>query len=207
MPISVSREGIRHERVQMLGDCDAFWLAPAGRDEPLQRLAEEVGLRAAARFGTAELPGPIRFYLIDQGIADEEKRQFLEQLRSNSDTDVRFAPVLVVADHPPGAVFDYRRWGFDGVVVLPADGPSLVESLTAHLNQLTVYYETATYLGPDRRGQRRGRPREIGTQASPVEHRFIRDPLEGTRLVNPVKSPMIHLASPAGKTAEAPRRK
>jgi hypothetical protein len=157
--------------------CDAVCLSPPG-DQTMQLLADRVGFRLVFSAGrAAAVPDPICFFLIDFRVADDDKRQLLLRLRSSPAPDVRFAPVVVVV-------------GADDVLALPASASSIATRLEAQLNCERIYYETATYFGPDRRRVPREEVRNVNRPAGRViEHHFIRDPLSGIRLVRPSPAP------------------
>jgi hypothetical protein len=179
----------------MLSYCDALWLASPGNEETLRRVADEAGLRSGAPYGGGIEPrGPICFYPVDHRAGDDEMRDFLAQLRASPLPDVRFAPVIVVAEESAGALPDYRRWGFDDVIILPDDRHELTARFAAQLHREILYYETPTYLGPDRRRKARAKVREPARPSSRAnEHRFVRDPLEGTHPVRPPDAPRMYV--------------
>jgi DNA-binding response OmpR family regulator len=169
----------------VLVHCDAVCLSPPG-DRTMQVLAERVGFRLVLDAGRATAAlDPICFFLIDYRITDDDKLQLLLRLRSNPVPDIRFAPVIVVVGSCPAEeVMKYVRWGFDDIIALPANAPSLIARLEAQLGSEHIYYETATYFGPDRRRNLRAATQDSARSPGRViEHHFIRDPLGGTRLL------------------------
>ena len=122
--------------------------------------------------------GPITFFLLHSHMPADEMRAVSKALRRSSDPNLRFAPVIVVGENMTQE--QARRFasdGFDDIISLPIDRHRLVARLEEQLSRTNYYYETDTYLGPDRR---RDRPREVNGQKSYTLLRIWRDPVHGT---------------------------
>jgi len=127
----------------------------------------------------------IRFIIVHHQLGDEVLRAILASVRQGG-RDVRFSPVVVIADDCPfETVLHYVELGVDDVISLPEKREILIQRLSTQLYNDQVYVETATYFGPDRRRLQydQGDPRRKGL-AGHGRYVIQRLPDVGTRIVS-----------------------
>lgn len=96
--------------------------------------------------------GDIVFFLFHHKLSDDTMRAVIKLLRDNPDDAIRLAPLLLfVSDGPMETILKYVKFGFDDVISLPEKLENLVTRAQNQLNNPQIYFETETYLGPDRR--------------------------------------------------------
>lgn len=126
----------------------------------------------------AKGPGPITFFLIHTRTPVDRIRSVIRALRRASDINLRFAPVIALG--PPLTELQMRQFaaeGFDDIIGLPMDYASAAARLEHQLLRTHTYFETADYLGPDRR---RYSAREQTVLGSYVLYHVHRDIKHGT---------------------------
>jgi hypothetical protein len=139
----------------MLEKCTAFTI---GQDATQNRVVAKVAERAG--FGTvlsvldARPNRPVRvpFFLMHVDVPMPAKQAMLSNIRGSQDSEVRFAPVIVVAeDCPFETVLEHVEVGCDDVLVLPEKREIVVQRFMAQISGDHLYIQTPDYLGPDRR--------------------------------------------------------
>jgi hypothetical protein len=143
----------------MLAGCRAYLVAKNERQtRSLHNLARAVGFSYVASVlgdDAVSLDGLDRavvFFLVHYELGDEVITSVLAKLRSAPSDAVRYAPaVLVIDDCPFETILKYVRFGFDDIITLPDKRTILADRLVGQLNCDHTYFETADYLGPDRR--------------------------------------------------------
>jgi DNA-binding response OmpR family regulator len=113
-------------------------------------------------------------------------------IRRSEDRNVQFSPIILFTEE---CDFDtyvrYVKIGFDDVLTLPDKRDMLVARLENQITSEHIYFETADYLGPDRRrlelpGQTD--PRRGGESRSYSRHLVQRSVTEGSR---PIRSDLL----------------
>lgn len=138
-------------------------------------------------------PGPITYFLIDSRTPLDRMRSIIRALRRAADVNIRFAPVILL-----GPELDARRMrgfaaeGFDDILSLPFDTGAARTRLEGQLTRTATYFETADYMGPDRR---RYSQREQTVLGSYVLYQVRRHPRSGIT---------IRAARIAGRAHSAP---
>ena len=171
----------------MLNSCTS--LIVAGRRSDLVELVEfsrQVGFGAIVAPDAEQTPpitepkvGPITYFVIDSRTPLEHLRGVVKALRRSSDPNLRFAPVVVVGSALTQLqTRHFAMEGFDDIISLPMDTEQAITRLEEQLVRTNYYYETADYLGPDRR---RYSQREPGGSGSYVLYHVWRDPKSGVR--------------------------
>ena len=120
-------------------------------------------------------PGPITFLLIDTRTPLEQMRSVIRPLRRAADINLRFAPVIAVG--PPLTELQMRQFaseGFDDMLALPMNFASAAMRLEHQLLRTHTYFETADYLGPDRRRFSQREPTMQGSYLLYHVHRDIK---------------------------------
>lgn len=141
----------------MLEFCRAIIVAPTAFDGgALGEVAEQAGFGdVAGIFGDAESNGlryPVTYFLVHHRLADADCEDIVYAVRRIERRGLRYSPMIVmIADDPSAATGKYVRMGFDDVIALPASQIQLAERLETQLDSDITYFETADYLGPDRR--------------------------------------------------------
>lgn len=125
----------------------------------------------------------LNYFLIHHELGADTLIAVLHSVRSSIIDDVRYAPVVLFAvDGPFEQYLRYIEMGFDDVITLPEKAAIVEQRLIAQLDTEHMYFETATYFGPDRRRMEVEPPSEHKRAAMPhshVRHYFRRDPVRG----------------------------
>lgn len=140
----------------MLSQCRAYVVAAGeAQDRALFNLAQRVEFGEVRSVRQGEpLPRDLRvtFFLVDYQLSDPAMLQVIANIRSNGADTIRLAPIVVFfRDGPHQIVLKLIDFGFDDVIALPDKREVLASRLGAQLNDDITYFETPTYLGPDRR--------------------------------------------------------
>lgn len=140
----------------MLTKCRALVLADTpGRAHALSGFAHHVGfvdVSPPPRSLASLAPEVPVFFLLHDEMDEALQKASIEWVRGHKQPVIRFAPILVIAtDVPYETVLKYVRMGCDDVISIPDDRDELVARAQSQLKQEHVYYETPSYLGPDRR--------------------------------------------------------
>jgi PleD family two-component response regulator len=113
-------------------------------------------------------------FLLCAAVPDVSKlKPIAKLLRSSPDFRLRFAPLIYF---PPEPSIDTIKacigMGFDDVIAMPYSGNDLGQRIGRQLGGTHVYYETASYFGPDRRN-RVGEERSTDSDHGGGEYRRI----------------------------------
>jgi hypothetical protein len=93
----------------------------------------------------------VAFVLVHHGVGEALLDAVTRSIRGG-DRQVRFSPIVVIADDCPfETVLRYVHIGVDDVVSLPEKKEVLIQRLGTQLWAEHIYVETADYFGPDRR--------------------------------------------------------
>jgi hypothetical protein len=156
-PMSASPEG-----PSPLEQCCACVVADTDAQRlTLERIARRTGfVRIGAVFNRLEAPAsraaPVPFFFFHYRLSEERLRSAMSELRSFVDENRRFSPaIIVVGECSYPEVVQFVNLGFDDIVVLPEAAAVLQKRFVAQLDAQITYFETGTYLGPDRRRLRR----------------------------------------------------
>jgi hypothetical protein len=139
----------------------AYVINPAERaGSALMGVARGLGFEAVLPYAGAPAAEqqayrtPLMFFLCPAGSELERLKPFADDIRFFPNPQVRFSPMICFAEHP--SLADIRRcidMGFDDIITLPFTRERVLERLLRQVDHLQVYYETASYFGPDRRGR------------------------------------------------------
>lgn len=122
--------------------------------------------------------GPITF-IIDSRTPLDQLRSVIKALRRSTNDNLRYAPVVVVGQALTQLqTRHFAMEGFDDIISLPMSAERARARLEEQLIRTNYYYETADYLGPDRR---RYSNREQTGFGSYVLYHVWRDPRTGVR--------------------------
>lgn len=125
----------------------------------------------------------LNYFLTHHELGIETLSAVLRSVRTSIIDDVRYAPiVLFAADGPFEQYLAYIDMGFDDIITLPEKAVIVEQRLLSQLGTEHVYFDTATYFGPDRRRMEVAPPSEHKRAATPhshVRHYFRRDPMRG----------------------------
>jgi hypothetical protein len=81
-------------------------------------------------------------------------RPAADSIRFSGNRKIRFSPLIYFSESPSmDAIRACANMGFDDVITLPFTRARVTDRLTRQLDTPFVYYETAGYFGPDRRGR------------------------------------------------------
>lgn len=164
-----------------------------GRGDDQIRMLERIGHRAGfvelqpLGGGAGASDRKLNYFLVHHGLGAGALEGVLRSVRSSIIDDVRYAPVvLFAADGPFEEYLGYIQMGFDDVITLPEKAAIVEQRLVAQLGSEHMYFDTATYFGPDRRRMEVEPPAEHKRAVMPhshVRHYFRRDPDRGIVVV------------------------
>lgn len=143
----------------MLAACRAYIVAQTpAQIRSLVNLAERagfgfVGTVLGERRVAIEAPrGEVLYFFLHHRLSDQVMQSIIRRIRDSREDPIRFAPIcLIIDDCPFETIIKYVRLGFDDVIALPEKRDVLVGRLVSQLETEHTYFETADYLGPDRR--------------------------------------------------------
>lgn len=143
----------------MLERCHVYVV---GKDEEhdysLARTAGTLGFTSVSRLFRKGVPrvdearARLSFFLVHHLLEDQALRSVIAAVRRNESDLIRFAPLVMLLDDGPfELVLRYVRLGFDDVIALPERRELVASRFCTQLDQEFTYFETPSYLGPDRR--------------------------------------------------------
>ncbi|HHY49413.1 MAG TPA: hypothetical protein GYA10_06660 [Alphaproteobacteria bacterium] len=143
----------------LLAHCRAYVIAHTeAQNRSLTGLAERAGFGFVATVcGERSVSIEARhrdlvYFFVHHRLTDTAIGAVIRLIRQSPDDAIRYAPTILVSpDCPIETVLKYVRLGFDDILTLPERREVLVDRLLGQLESEHVYYETANYLGPDRR--------------------------------------------------------
>ena len=126
----------------------------------LRDLARQVGFEAVHDFidvlgaERQALLTPLLYFLFSSVSRPFALKPIAQAIRAAQTPRVCFAPMIYFAETASIEVIKgCINMGFDDVIALPVGLGSLEERLERQIARPLVYFETATYFGPDRRGR------------------------------------------------------
>jgi PleD family two-component response regulator len=134
--------------------------ARTGATAALQELAHAVGFMPVERYAglaSAERQAretPLVFFLCAEVPDVNALKPTADAIRFSISAELRFSPLIYFSRSL--SVDDIRaciRMGFDDVIALPYKPGELNDRLFRQVGRTQIYYETATYFGPDRRNR------------------------------------------------------
>ncbi len=127
-----------------------------GSGATLRQQARQIGFRAVYPFRSivdAErqcIATPLIYFMFSAADGMDSARLVAGQIR-HSGQDIRYAPMIYFAETPSvETIRTCVEIGFDDVIALPVPLSRVEERLDRQVKCPLVYYETATYFGPDR---------------------------------------------------------
>lgn len=132
----------------------------SGPRAALHDLALGLGFAGVAPFvsmAAAEnqaLATPLCFFLFAATDNPAALRGVADAVRFSTARRLRYSPLIYFAESPsPQTIGACLNMGFDDIITMPFAPARVEERLNRQVGQTLVYYETATYFGPDRRGR------------------------------------------------------
>ncbi|ODT78611.1 MAG: hypothetical protein ABS76_23090 [Pelagibacterium sp. SCN 64-44] len=165
---------------------------PDGPGAALAEMAQGLGFAGVSPFSTiaqAEAQTqstPICFFLFAATEDPASLRGVADSIRFSPSRRLRFSPLIYVSESPSvEAISACLNMGFDDIITMPFTRRRLLERITRQVGTSLVYYETASYFGPDRRNRitAPGRPAEsrLGGQFRRLE--IVRNLLSGINVL------------------------
>lgn len=175
----------------MLKAC-AFVVGPAdGPGAALRDMANRLGFETVLPFTSVTmadqqvLKTPLCFFLFAAVNNVATLKSAADAIRLTASRKLRCSPLIYFSESPSlDAIRACAHMGFDDVITLPFTRARVVDRLTRQLDTPFVYYETAGYFGPDRRGrlpETAGQARATGGQHRRLE--IVRSIVAGTSVV------------------------
>lgn len=139
----------------------AFVVGPDnGPREALLDMARGLGFGGASPFTTMAQAEqqmqttPLCFFLFAATENLQSLRGIAEAVRFSAVRRLRFSPLIYFAESPSVEVISTcLNMGFDDIITMPFTRKRVLERVSRQVGQNLVYFETATYFGPDRRGR------------------------------------------------------
>jgi NAD(P)-dependent dehydrogenase (short-subunit alcohol dehydrogenase family) len=132
--------------------------ADGGPGAALKELARQVGFGQVYNYTSveraeAEAPAvPLAYFLFAGVTRPARMKPVAQSIRQSAEPRIRFAPLIYFSETPSlDAIRACIAMGFDDVITLPFTLARVEERLERQCGRTLVYYETATYFGPDRR--------------------------------------------------------
>jgi hypothetical protein len=160
-----------------------------GATASLLELARAIGFNPLERYsGLARVEEQLRrtplvFFLCAEVANVAALKPIADAVRFSTNPDIRFLPLIYFArELSTEATKACIRMGFDDVIALPYTSGDLSERLFRQVGRTQVYYETATYFGPDRRNRTGGTQRSTGSDHGGGQFRrieIVRNPATG----------------------------
>lgn len=129
---------------------------------------------------------PLVFFLFEAVADPRTHAPIAAALRASSKSAIRFAPLICFTRDPSREIIrTCINIGFDDVVTLPFTRLQLRRRLERQLETPCVYFETATYFGPDRRNRLRDSTDHSGRGTGGEFRRFevVRSVQNGVQVV------------------------
>ena len=131
-----------------------------GASAALQDIARAIGFMPVERYSgvvRAERQvrnTPLMFFLCAEVADVNELKPTADAIRFSANADLRFSPLIYFTHQASTETIKLCiRFGFDDVIALPYSGGDLRERVFRQIGRPFIYYETATYFGPDRRNR------------------------------------------------------
>jgi hypothetical protein len=131
-----------------------------GPGKGLLDLARSLGFAGASPFATlAEADAqtqqtPICFFLFAATDNPRTLRGVADAIRFSPTRRLRFSPLIYFAESPSvEGITACLNMGFDDIITMPFARQRVLERLGRQIGQTQIYFETASYFGPDRRGR------------------------------------------------------
>jgi CheY-like chemotaxis protein len=131
---------------------------PDGPGAALMELAQTIGFAGIAPFTTiarAEQQTqvtPICFFLFAATEDVGSLRGVADAIRFNATRRLRFSPLIYFSESPSAdGISACLNMGFDDIITMPFTPARVKGRIERQVGQSMLYYETATYFGPDRR--------------------------------------------------------
>lgn len=164
-----------------------------GAGAALLDLARAVGFTTVQRYqGLARAEGliartPLLFFLCSPVRDVRTLKPMADAIRFSPSFRLRFLPLIYFARDPSlETVKHCIAMGFDDVIALPIAGDDVGGRIDRQIERTHIYYETATYFGPDRRNRTGGAPRSTDSDHGGGRFRRIeirRNPETGVEMV------------------------
>jgi hypothetical protein len=131
-----------------------------GATAALQELAHAVGFMPVERYAgiaSAERQAretPLVFFLCAEVPDVAALKPTVDAIRFSISAELRFSPLIYFSRSlSVEGIRACIKMGFDDVIALPYKAGDLSERIFRQVGRTQVYYETATYFGPDRRNR------------------------------------------------------
>ena len=150
-----------------------------GSTATLQELAHAVGFMPVERYAgiaSAERQAretPLVFFLFAEVPDVAALKPTADAIRFSISAELRFSPLIYFSRSLSiESIRACIKMGFDDVIALPYKAGDLSERVFRQVGRTQVYYETATYFGPDRRN-RLGNSRSVDSDHGGGQFRRI----------------------------------
>lgn len=156
----------------MVGPRDGVGAALAG-------IAQSLGFAQVERYAGLTKAGqqaditPLLFFLCAQVPDVRTLKPTADAIRFSFNDRLKYAPLIYFAHElSRDTISQCIAMGFDDVIALPYLNGDIGERIGRQVGRPQIYYETATYFGPDRRN-RIGAPRSTDSDHGGGQHRRI----------------------------------
>jgi len=163
-----------------------------GASAALQDIARAVGLMPVERYaGLAQAEKqvqqtPLVYFLCAEVPDVNTLKPMADLIRFSPIAELRFSPLIYFSrSQSAESIRLCIKMGFDDVIALPYTAGDLSERIFRQIGRTHVYYETATYFGPDRRN-RLGNSRSPDSDHGGGQYRrieIVRNPATGINVL------------------------
>jgi len=153
---------------------------PDGPGAALRDMARRLGFETVLPFGgvaqadAQAAQTPLMFFLFAAVDDPRTLRAAAEAVRFCPGRRVRFSPLIYFSESPSmAAIRQCAAMGFDDVITLPFTPSRVADRLQRQIDRTQVYFETASYFGPDRRASAGGQEYGHSGRGSGGRHRRL----------------------------------
>lgn len=172
----------------------AFIVGPQdGPGLALKQLSTDIGFRRVewlSDVSEAEEQAkttPVCYFMFPSSLNEATLRQVSALVRGSRNRQVEFAPLISFCEVPSERnIRTYLNMGFDDILVPPFHAKNVKARLELQMARRIIFFETATYFGPDRRRMEGFNADGHALRGKGGDHRrieMVRDPNIGVKIL------------------------
>ena len=166
--------------------------ADSGAGAALKELARQIGFEAVHDFRSVpaaegqSFTTPLVYFLFAAADTPNKYKSITTAIRASKSQRIRFAPMVYFAENPSlETIKSCIELGFDDVITLPFTLGRVEQRLDRQVSHTLVYFETATYFGPDRHNRMENEEghKDRGSGGQHRRFELVRTPATGVSIV------------------------